>query len=79
MSSMVTNLEEVLLGAVRSLPPDKRQELVDFANFLKHQAAANDQGPREDIAQVIASLRGGKRSKEDIDQQLAEERDWGEQ
>ncbi len=77
MTSMVTHFEEELLGAARSLPFDKRRELVDFANFLKQQAA-NDQRPREDIAKVIASLRGGLCSKEDIDQQIAEERDWGE-
>jgi len=35
--------------------------------------------PRRDIADIIASMRGGQRSKEDIDAQLAEERaSWGD-
>ncbi len=32
--------------------------------------------PRRDIAEIIASMRGGRRTKEDIDAQLIEERAW---
>ncbi len=39
---------------------------------------AREEGPHRDVAEVIASLRGGTRSKEEIDAQLASERDWGE-
>ena len=77
MTSMVRDLEESVLERMRSLPPEKRKEVLDFVEFLAQQAA-NDQRPREDIAKVIASLKGGKRSKSDIDRELAEERDWGE-
>jgi len=76
MTSMVTNLDE-LLDTARSLPAEKCQQLIEYANLLVQQAA-NDQRPHEDIAKVIASWKGGSRSKEDIDQQIAEERDWGD-
>ncbi len=42
------------------------------------RSVASEERPRRDIAEVIASLRGGTRSKEDIDAQIADERDWGE-
>jgi hypothetical protein len=29
------SLEEVLVNAVRELPPEKQQEVLDFANFLR--------------------------------------------
>jgi len=35
--------------------------------------------PRRDIAEIIASMRGGRRTKEEIDAQFAEERaSWHE-
>ena len=35
--------------------------------------------PRRDIAEIIGSMRGGRRTKEDIDAQLAKERaSWHE-
>ncbi len=77
MTSMVRNIEESLIERMRSLPPEKRKEVLDFAEFLAQQAA-NDQRPRRDIAEIIRSRPHGNRSKEDIDRQLAEERDWGD-
>jgi hypothetical protein len=43
------------------------------------RAAPASQPPRQDIFDFISSLSPGLRSKEDIDQQIQEERDaWGD-
>jgi hypothetical protein len=77
--SMSSNIEQVLLGVARSLPRDKCQELVDFANFLAQQAASSAPERQGGIFDFIATLPPGTRSKEEIDQQLKEERAaWGD-
>jgi hypothetical protein len=79
MINMSTDIEQVLLGVVRSLPRDKCQELLDFANFLARQDASGASAQHGAIFDFIATLPPGTRSKEDIDHQLKEERAcWGD-
>lgn len=33
------NLEQAILENLRQLPPEKQQELLDFAEFLRHKTA----------------------------------------
>ena len=35
---MIINLEQVVVEKLRSLPPDKQQEVLDFTEFLCHKA-----------------------------------------
>jgi len=76
MNPMSAGIEEDLLARLRGLPPDRQREVLDFAEFLARQPPGDTARGRTDVAEVIASLRGGKRTKEEIDRQLAEERDW---
>ncbi|MEW6730707.1 MAG: DUF2281 domain-containing protein [Acidobacteriota bacterium] len=36
------NIEEAILEIVRTLPPDKQQEVLDSANFLKQKTELNN-------------------------------------
>jgi hypothetical protein len=54
-------------------------ELRGEVEVVVRSASAPQPQPRQDIFDFIASLSPGTRSKEDIDQQLQEERDaWGD-
>jgi hypothetical protein len=54
-------------------------ELRGEVEVVVRSASTPQPQPRQDIFDFIASLSPGTRSKEDIDQQLQEERDaWGD-
>jgi len=35
------SIEEMILEKLRALPPEKRQEVLDFAQFLEHKSASS--------------------------------------
>jgi hypothetical protein len=79
MIGMVRSVEESIIEGMRSLPPEKRLEVLDFARFLATQAANDQAAPQESIFDFVARLPAGTRSKEDIDTQIKDERaSWGE-
>lgn len=49
------NIEQALLEKVRSLPPERQQELLDFAEFLQQKAAV--QRPRLSIKGLWAGFK----------------------
>ena len=79
MTTMGQSIESQLLERLRALPLEKRREVLDFAAFLARQPANDEPVHRESIFEFIATLPAGTRSKEDIDNQLKEERaSWGD-
>lgn len=65
-------VEQAVLETLRGLPPDKKQAVLDFAQFLKSRAAG--QGPRPTIQGLCADL-----SVRITDEDIAEARKemWG--
>ena len=60
---MAITIEESILEAMRELPPDKQQELLDFADFLKERSLPKR--PRRSMRGLCADL-GVSISEEDI-------------
>jgi Protein of unknown function (DUF2281) len=65
-------VEQILLETVRALPPEKQQELLDFAEFLAHRSSVKQ--PRHSIKGLCADLNIDIRS-ETIDEARREM--WG--
>ena len=57
--------EQAILAAVRALPPDKRQEVLDFAEFLRQRKGQRQ--PRTSLEGKFAHL-GISFSAEEIDE-----------
>ena len=54
-------IEELVLEKLRSLPPEKQQEVLDFAEFLESKTAAPRLGfdiTEEDIAEARREMWG---------------------
>jgi Protein of unknown function (DUF2281) len=49
------NLEQAILENLRQLPPEKQQELLDFAEFLRQKTAPKKQ-PRLSLKGLCADL-----------------------
>jgi hypothetical protein len=47
-------IEQSILEKLRALPPDKQQEVLDFAEFLEHKAVAKQ--PRRSLMGLCADL-----------------------
>jgi len=54
---MVRSLEEDVMARMRSLPPEKRKEVLDFVEFLAHQAANDSPKPRKSLYGLWANLK----------------------
>lgn len=50
------NLEQVLLDHLRQLPPEKQQEVLDFAEFLRQKVLSPPTPPTQPSLQQLASL-----------------------
>ena len=46
--------EQILINTVRILPPNRVEQLVDFARFLEAQSLTEELAQEEDIAEVEA-------------------------
>jgi hypothetical protein len=55
------NLEQVLLDHLRQLPPEKQQEVLDFAEFLRQKVLSPPTPPTHPSLQQLASLRLSQR------------------
>lgn len=55
MQSTAT-LEQTLLNHLRQLPPDKQQEVLDFAEFLRQKVFPSPPLPTQPSLQQLASL-----------------------
>ncbi|BAU14381.1 hypothetical protein LEP3755_49280 [Leptolyngbya sp. NIES-3755] len=66
------NLGQTLLETVRSLPPEKQQEVLDFAEFLRQKTTPKK--PRRSLRGLCADLNI-RISEEDIAQ--ARQEMWG--
>lgn len=50
------HLEQALLNHLRHLPPEKQQEVLDFAEFLRQKVLSNPAPPTKPSLQQLASL-----------------------
>ncbi|PSB14434.1 DUF2281 domain-containing protein [Phormidesmis priestleyi ULC007] len=50
----IANLEQTLLENLRQLPPEKQQEVLDFAEFLRQKTAPKK--PRRSLKGLCADL-----------------------
>ena len=48
------NYERILINTVRTLPPNRVEQLVDFARFLEAQILAEELLPEEDVTEIEA-------------------------
>ncbi len=66
MNTMIesSNLEEVILDKLRSLPSERQQEVLDFVEFLSTKEVAN---PRRSVKGMLSDLNI-KISKAEIDE-----------
>ncbi len=46
--------EQILINTVRALPPNRAEQLIDFAHFLEAQILAEELLQEEDIAEIEA-------------------------
>jgi hypothetical protein len=68
------SIAEAILEKVNALPPDKRAEVLDFAEFLGAKLAREDKRPRKNLLGALAHLNASV-SREDIDEARREM--WG--
>jgi hypothetical protein len=56
MSSMVANIEDIVIERLRALPPERRKEVLDFVEFLAQQAANDATNVTNDLYGLWADL-----------------------
>jgi hypothetical protein len=71
-AAAAVTVEDAIREKVRSLPPDKRLEVLDFIEFLEHKAAAGR--PLRSLRGLWADLGPGP-TEEEIDE--ARKEMWG--
>lgn len=59
------SIEQAVVERLKTLPPDKQQEVLDFTEFLQEKANGVSRAPRESLMGALAHLNV-KITEEDI-------------